>query len=102
MLLATEIVFARDVVGLGVDWPATTGLPDELSITLLRGIQRNVARVVPPMTAEPPHNSGVLGLFDEILHSAETTTQIVLRPDPGRFRPKPAVPEPGRRTLRRC
>jgi hypothetical protein len=38
-LLATEIVFASDVIGSGSDWSATTGLSDERTIRLLRGVQ---------------------------------------------------------------
>jgi hypothetical protein len=38
-LLATEIVFASDVVGSGLDWSITTGLADEDTIGLLRAMQ---------------------------------------------------------------
>lgn len=41
-LLATEIVFASDVVGSGVDWSTTTGLQDEETIRMLRSIQRKL------------------------------------------------------------
>lgn len=41
-LLATEIVFASDVVGSGVDWSTTTGLQDEETIRMLRSIQRKM------------------------------------------------------------
>lgn len=41
-LLATEIVFASDVVGSGVDWSTTTGLEDEETIRMLRSIQRKI------------------------------------------------------------
>lgn len=41
-LLATEIVFASDVIGAGLDWSITTGLDDGQSIALLRSIQRKV------------------------------------------------------------
>ena len=44
-LLATEIVFASDLIGSGVDWAATTGLGDEESILLLREVQRRLARL---------------------------------------------------------
>ena len=44
-LLATEIVFASDLVGSGIDWPTTTGLDDEETIRLLREVQRKLARV---------------------------------------------------------
>jgi len=42
ILLATEIVFASDVVGSGVDWTSTTGLSDAESIAVLRRVQRKV------------------------------------------------------------
>jgi hypothetical protein len=32
-------VFASDVIGSGSDWSATTGLSDERTIRLLRGVQ---------------------------------------------------------------
>jgi hypothetical protein len=41
-LVATEIVFASDVFGSGVDWATTTGLSDEKTIRLLREVQRKV------------------------------------------------------------
>ncbi|WP_433114705.1 hypothetical protein [Micromonospora sp. CA-246542] len=45
-VLATEIVFASDVVGSGWDWSITTGLSDEETIKLLRVVQRKVARAL--------------------------------------------------------
>jgi hypothetical protein len=42
MLLATEIVFASDVMGSGVEWPTTTGLDDQRSLEVLRGLQRKL------------------------------------------------------------
>ena len=41
-LLATEIVFASDVVGSGVEWSTTTGLEDEETMRMLRSIQRKL------------------------------------------------------------
>ena len=41
-LLATEIVFASDVVGSGVDWESTTGRSDEDTIGILRSLQRKI------------------------------------------------------------
>ncbi len=43
-LLATEIVFASDVVGSGHDWSSTVGLTDGETIHLLRSIQRKITR----------------------------------------------------------
>jgi hypothetical protein len=45
-LLATEIVFVRDVVGAGTDWPFTTGLSDQETITALRAIQKNIGHAL--------------------------------------------------------
>lgn len=45
-LLATEIVFASDVMGSGVDWTTTTGLTDEETIKLLRVVQRKVTSAI--------------------------------------------------------
>lgn len=42
-LLATEVAFASDVIGSGVEWPSTTGFPDADTIKLLRGVQRRMA-----------------------------------------------------------
>lgn len=39
VLLATEVVFASNVIGSGRDWVATTGLSDAESLVTLRGIQ---------------------------------------------------------------
>lgn len=44
VLLAAEIVFASDVVGSGLDWQFTSGISDEESIALLRGLQRKLPR----------------------------------------------------------
>jgi hypothetical protein len=43
-LMATELVFASDVIGSGVDWLTTTGLTDEETIGLLRSVQRKPLR----------------------------------------------------------
>jgi hypothetical protein len=48
-LLATEIVFASDVVGLGVEWPTTTGLSDAGSLEVLRGLQRKLVGGLVPI-----------------------------------------------------
>jgi hypothetical protein len=44
-LLATEIVFASNVAGAGLDWSSATGLSDEETIALLRALQRKVPSV---------------------------------------------------------
>jgi hypothetical protein len=42
VLLATEIVFASNLVGSGMDWSITTGLSDAESVVTLRGVQRKL------------------------------------------------------------
>jgi len=44
-LLATEIVFASDVVCSGWDWRPTVGWSDEQTIHVLRQLQRKLAKV---------------------------------------------------------
>jgi hypothetical protein len=44
VLLSVEIVFASDVVGSGLDWRITSGISDEESVGLLRGLQRKLPR----------------------------------------------------------
>jgi hypothetical protein len=45
-LLATELVFASDVVGSGSEWPDTTGLDDVETLRLLRAIRRKLAPII--------------------------------------------------------
>lgn len=45
-LLATEIVFASNVLGSGIDWEATTGLDDAETLRTLRDVQYKLAGVV--------------------------------------------------------
>jgi hypothetical protein len=44
VLLAVEIVFVSDVVGSGLDFRITSGIPDEEAIKILRSLQRRLAR----------------------------------------------------------
>ena len=44
-LLATEIAFASDVMGSGVEWPVTTGLEDWRTLQHLRQLQRKLIHV---------------------------------------------------------
>lgn len=44
VLLAVEVAFASDVVGSGLDWRHTSGISDEESIAILRGLQRKLPR----------------------------------------------------------
>ena len=53
-LLATEIVFASDLAGSGVEWSTTTGFTDEATIRTLRSIQRTLASTVRPYYGRPP------------------------------------------------
>lgn len=41
-LLATEVVFASNVLGSGHDWSITTGLSDQESVVLLRSVQAKI------------------------------------------------------------
>lgn len=41
-LLATEIVFASNTVGSGLDWSITTGFQDDETIWMLRSVQRKL------------------------------------------------------------
>ena len=41
-LLATEIVFASNVMGSGWEWPITTGFEDEATLRILRSLQRKI------------------------------------------------------------
>jgi hypothetical protein len=43
-LLATEVVFASDVIGSGSEWVDTTGLDDARTFQVLREIQRKLVR----------------------------------------------------------
>lgn len=42
-LLATEVVFASNVVGSGLDWEICTGFSDGRTLELLRGLQRRAS-----------------------------------------------------------
>lgn len=57
ILLATEIVFASDVMGSGTEWRTTTGMTDEETIKLLRGIQRKLGGVLRPYYGRTPASS---------------------------------------------
>jgi len=46
LLLATEIAFASDVVGAGVEWSIVTGYNDVESLTALRSLQRTLAPAI--------------------------------------------------------
>jgi hypothetical protein len=48
-LAATEIVFASDIFGAGVEWPTVTGVTDEETIRLLRRLQRKLVRHYGPL-----------------------------------------------------
>jgi hypothetical protein len=41
-LLATEVVFISSVIGSGSDWQTTTGFDDEVTLGMLRSLQRRV------------------------------------------------------------
>ena len=52
-LLATEIVFASDVVGSGVEWTITTGLDDVRTLQALRELQRKLVKARTPVGPRP-------------------------------------------------
>lgn len=54
MLLATEIVFASDVLGSGLEWPTTTGLGDVETLEILRGLQRKLGPARVPVRPQEP------------------------------------------------
>jgi hypothetical protein len=41
-LVATEIIFASDVLGAGVEWSTVTGWGDETTLRVLRQLQRKI------------------------------------------------------------
>ncbi len=43
-LLATEVVFASDIVESGIEWETATGVRDATALQLLRSLQRGLAR----------------------------------------------------------
>jgi hypothetical protein len=45
VLLATEIVFASNTVGSGLEWSITSGLSDEESLAALRSVQTKLAGI---------------------------------------------------------
>lgn len=52
-LLATEIAFASDVLGLGVEWETITGLGDQDALEVLCDLQRELVRVGPVLAFGP-------------------------------------------------
>src|SRR5688572_22344130 len=46
VLLATELAFVSDIVGSGVEWATTTGWPDDITIAILRSVQRKLVEPV--------------------------------------------------------
>jgi hypothetical protein len=55
-LLATEIVFASNVVGSGLDWRTTTGFDDAVTIGLLRSLQHKLSRLRDVPGTRPPRD----------------------------------------------
>jgi hypothetical protein len=45
VLLATEIVFASNTIGSGLDWSITSGFSDDESLALLRSVQSTLAGI---------------------------------------------------------
>jgi hypothetical protein len=48
-LIATEIVFASDIMGTGSEWPDTTGLDDVRSFQVLREVQHRLVGALVPI-----------------------------------------------------
>lgn len=46
LLISTEIMFASDVLGCGVEWQTVTGYPDPDTLTVLRQLQRQCGALV--------------------------------------------------------
>ena len=44
-LVATEVAFASDVIGAGVEWETVTGLDDDETLRLLRELQRKLIKL---------------------------------------------------------
>lgn len=55
-LLATEIVFASNVLGSGLDWRSTTGFDDVVTIGLLRSLQRKLIGLRDVPGTRPPRD----------------------------------------------
>ncbi len=47
-LVATELAFASDYYGSGVEWPTTVGMSDEETVRCLREVQRKLVGVARP------------------------------------------------------
>jgi hypothetical protein len=52
-LLATEIGFASDVLGLGVEWETVTALGDDETLRVLRGLQCKLVGLGPVLAFGP-------------------------------------------------
>lgn len=59
VLLAVEVVFISDVVGSGLDWRHTSGLTDEETVGILRGLQRKLPRWRSSFQFSRDENGGV-------------------------------------------
>ncbi len=45
-LASTEIGFGSDIFGSGVEWETVTGFRDEMTLAVMRGLQRKLIGVV--------------------------------------------------------
>ena len=54
ILQSTEVVFVSDLAGSGYEWSATTGWSDEGTVRLLRGLQRQLRKVIKPYYGKRP------------------------------------------------
>jgi hypothetical protein len=55
-LLCSEIMFASDVFGAGVEWEIVTPLDDETSIVILRALQRKLVSHRASIGTRPPRS----------------------------------------------
>jgi hypothetical protein len=53
-LAATEISFASSVLGSALDWRICTGLSDDETLTVLRGLQQKLLRRLAPLRLRQP------------------------------------------------
>lgn len=51
-LIATELIFASDTFGAGVEWEIVTGRDEVADLRILREVQRKLVGVCPPSTRE--------------------------------------------------
>jgi hypothetical protein len=66
-ILATEVGFASDLMGCGVDWGTLTGLRDHSAVETLRSVQRKLASITMPLRGKG------LGTYPAMSYGPRTT-----------------------------